>query len=103
MAGLCGAEIRDFALDPDVEESAFEQIADAVRQLADLPHAPLGHQIEKRSLIHVASTEILPPEQIYNPENQRERDAQHDASDDREIEAAIFALIGDIAGKTSGE
>jgi hypothetical protein len=45
--------------------------------------------------------EILATEQIYNPENQRERNAQHDASDDRKIEAAIFALISDIAGKAS--
>src|SRR5579862_1996088 len=101
MAGLCCTEIRDFALDPDVEESAFEQIADAVRQLADFPHAPLGHQIEKRSLAHIVVTEILAPEQIYNPENQRERNAQYDASGDRKIEAAILALISDIAGKAS--
>jgi hypothetical protein len=52
-------------------------------------------------LAHVVSTGILAPEQIYNPENQRERDAEHDASDDRKVEAAIFALIGDIAGKAS--
>ncbi len=45
--------------------------------------------------------EILATERIYNPENQRERSAQHDTSDDRKIEAAIFALIGDIAGKAS--
>src|SRR5580692_4569646 len=101
MAGLCCAEIRDFALDPDVEESAFEQVADAVGEFADFPHAPLGHQIEKRSLAHFVSTGILPPEQIYNPENQRERDAYDDASDDRKIETAIFTLIGDIAGKAS--
>jgi hypothetical protein len=101
MAGLCRAEIRDFALDPDVEESAFEQVADAVRQFTDFPHAPLGHQVEKRSLAHVVGTEILSTEQIYDPKNQSERDAQHDASDDRKIEAAIFALIGDIAGQAS--
>src|SRR4029077_1409214 len=40
VAGLRRAAIRDFALDPDVEESAFEQIADAVGELAHFPHAP---------------------------------------------------------------
>src|ERR1700758_3595525 len=101
MAGLRRSEIRDFAFDPNVEESAFEQVADAVRKLAYFPHTPLGHQIKKRSLAHVVITRILAPEQIYDPENQRERDAQHDASDDWKIEAAIFALIGDIAGQAS--
>jgi len=101
MAGLCRSEIRDFAFDPNVEESALEQVADAVRELANFPHTPLGHQIEKRSLAHVVITGILAPEQIYDPENQREHDAQHDASDDWKIEAAIFALIGDIAGQAS--
>jgi hypothetical protein len=52
-------------------------------------------------LAHVVGIEILAPEQIYNPENQRERDAEHNASDDRKIEAAIFALISDVAGKAS--
>jgi hypothetical protein len=62
MAGLCRTEIRDFALDPDVKESAFEQIANAVGDFAHFPHVPLGHQIEKRSLAHFVSTEILAPE-----------------------------------------
>jgi hypothetical protein len=44
---------------------------------------------------------VLAPEQIYDPKNQRECDAEHDASDDRKIEAAVLALIGDIAGQTS--
>jgi len=44
---------------------------------------------------------VLAPEQIYNPENQRKRDAQHNASDDRKVEAAILALIGDIARQAS--
>src|ERR1700751_524707 len=44
---------------------------------------------------------VLAPEQIYNPENQRERDAQHNAGHDRKIDAAVLALIGDITGQTS--
>jgi hypothetical protein len=44
---------------------------------------------------------VLAPEQIYNPENQRKRDAQHNASDDRKVEAAVLALICDIAGQAS--
>jgi hypothetical protein len=46
----------------DVEESAFEQIANAVGEFTHFPHVPLGHQIEKRNLTHVVITEILPPE-----------------------------------------
>jgi hypothetical protein len=41
------------------------------------------------------------PEQIYNPENQRKRDAQHNASDDRKVEVAVLALICDIAGQAA--
>jgi hypothetical protein len=44
---------------------------------------------------------VLAPEQIYNPENQRKRDAQHNASHDRKVEAAVLALICDIAGQAS--
>ena len=47
MAGLRRTEIGDFAFDPDILKSAFEQIADLLRDLTDLPHAPLRHQIEK--------------------------------------------------------
>jgi hypothetical protein len=44
---------------------------------------------------------VLPPEQIYDPENQRQRDAQHNASNNWKIEAAIFSLIRDIAGQSA--
>jgi len=44
---------------------------------------------------------VLAPEQIYNPENQREYDAERNASDDWKIEAAVLALIGDIARQAS--
>jgi hypothetical protein len=44
---------------------------------------------------------FLAPEEIYNPENQRQRDAEHDTSDDRKIETAALALIRDISRQTS--
>jgi hypothetical protein len=44
---------------------------------------------------------VLAPEQIYNPENQRECDAQYNAGHDRKIKAAVLALVDDIAGKAS--
>ena len=47
-----GLAIGNFAFDPHVAESAFEQLADLLSDLADLPYVALGHQIEKRSLAH---------------------------------------------------
>jgi hypothetical protein len=42
VTGLRGAAIGNFALDPDVGEAAFEEIADFAGEFADFPDAPLG-------------------------------------------------------------
>src|SRR5579863_10309021 len=43
----------------------------------------------------------LAAEVIHNPENQRKSHAQDDASNNRKVEAAVAALIGDIAGQAA--
>jgi hypothetical protein len=41
------------------------------------------------------------PEEINDPHDQRQDEAQNDASDDWEIEAAVAALVGDVARKSA--
>jgi hypothetical protein len=62
MSRLRRAIIGDFAFQPNVRKGSFEELAYARVLLADFPHAPLGHQVEKTCLAHK-----LAPEQIYNP------------------------------------
>src|ERR1700683_2679358 len=55
MAGLGRAVIRYFALDPNIRKRAFDQVSNALGQLADFPHVPLWREIEERGLAHGSS------------------------------------------------
>src|SRR5208282_5297416 len=52
MARLRGVIVRDFALHPNVGEISLQQIADALREFAYFPDAPLRHQVEEGGLAH---------------------------------------------------
>src|SRR5580658_9597243 len=43
----------------------------------------------------------LTAEIIHDPENQREREAQNNAGDNRKIKSSMAALIGDVSGKAA--
>jgi hypothetical protein len=57
--------------------------------------------LKSEAWLIVFGVSVLAPEQIYNPDNQRQRNAQHNAGHDWKIEAAIFSLIRNIAGQTA--
>jgi len=45
--------------------------------------AASGIKLKSEAWLMLLAPKFYPPEQIYDPENQRDRYAQHDACDDR--------------------
>ena len=91
--------VGNLAFHPHVAEGAFEDFADPLGELADLPDVALGHEIEEIGLAHGISVWRSSAEVVDDPEQDREREADDEARDDRKVKRRIAALIGDVAGQ----
>src|SRR5271155_5905030 len=100
MPGLRAVIVRNFAFYPNVRKCALEQAADALRQLAHFPDAPLGHQVLKEGgLAHSLIESPSSAEKIHDPKYERQREAQHNTCDDGKVKGRMPPLIRNIAGQ----